>query len=76
MKHSEEEDRAERYQQAEELDAQAIELNKMNFSAHDLNDFSALESQKAETTYELPAAPKKKVVIDNHKKDFFEQLYD
>ena len=44
----------------------------MNFSAHDLNDFSALTNQRAETTFQMPAAPKKLVQIDTHKKDFFE----
>ena len=38
----EEEEYHSRMQMAEELDAQVIDLNKMNFSARDLNTFSAL----------------------------------
>lgn len=48
----------------------------MNFSAHDLNDFSAMENQKAETTYEVAPAAKKIAFVDTHQKDFYEQLYD
>jgi len=43
-KNSEEEDRQDRYKQAEELDLQVIDLEKMTFSAKDLNSFSALSS--------------------------------
>ena len=72
QKNTEEEERADRYQQAEELDQQVIALDKMNFSAHDLNDFSALTNQRAETTFQLPAAPKKLIQVDTHVKDFYE----
>jgi hypothetical protein len=59
-KRSEDQERTDRYRTAEELDEQSMQLNRMNFSANDLNNFSALQIQKSDQTYENPV-----VVIKN-----------
>ena len=58
---SEEEHRKEIYQDAEEMDAQIMSIEKMNFSAKDLNTFSAMAAQNSQKTFEQPvkrSAPK------------------
>ena len=69
----------ERYQQAEELDQEAISLDRMNFSAHDLNSFTGMTTQNGDHTYEelAPAQkPKMHAQVDSHKKSFFEEIYE
>lgn len=58
------------------MDAQIMNIEKMNFSANDLSNFSALQVQNSQKTFDLPvrrAAPKAEAP---HTKDFFEQIYD
>ena len=66
----------ERLHEADELSEQAIELDHMNFSAKDLNSFSALADQKANEHYKPPVHVEVKAVEAPHQKSFFEQIYD
>ena len=51
-----------RMQMAEELDSQVIDLNKMSFSARDLNTFSALTDQNAHKTWEEKSPAVQKMI--------------
>jgi len=55
---------------------QINDIEKMHFSASDLNNFSAATSQSADKTFEQPAVVKHVEREAAHAKDFFEQIYD
>ena len=55
-----------------------MNLEKMNFSARDLNSFTGLTSQNSDNTYKA-MQPEKRLIQKKqevHNKNFFEQIYD
>ena len=59
------------------MDTQIMEIEKMKFSATELNDYSALSTQNSQMTYTPPAKRVVQMKVDDHHdKDFFEQIYD
>lgn len=55
-----------------------MSLERMNFSARDLNSFTGMSSQNSENTYK-EMKPEKKFIqtkVEMREKNFFEQIYD
>ena len=61
----------------EELDNQALEIEHMQFSANDLNNYSAISDQSASRTYEnkKPVEAAKLQTKEEKPKNFFEEIY-
>ena len=71
------EEKKERYAQAEQVDQQAIDLDHMSFSAQDLNTFSAIADQQSSKNHSPPQDEVKVQTVERHgPKTFFEQIYD
>ena len=65
--------------EANDLSENAMDIEKLQYSANDFNDFSALTAQKAQENYEqnMPKVEEKKKLDEQPRhKDFFEELYD
>ena len=76
-KTSEDERRREILKQAENLDLQIMDIQKMKFSANELKDFTALSTENSEKTYQKPVVLSTvKAPAPLGKKTFFEELYD
>jgi len=74
-----EDEEIDRKQSAVELSENAMEYERMDYGARDLNAFAALTSQQAAKSFEDRAIKKEKVkevAPPVHKKDFYEELYD
>jgi hypothetical protein len=74
-----EDEEMDRKQSAVELSENAMEYERMDYSAKDLNNFSALTSQQAQKSMDSKALPVPKKDLTPqpvHKPDFYEQLYD
>ena len=54
QRQTDQEHRREIYKDAESLDLQIMDIQKMKFSANELNDFSAMTQQSASNTYQVP----------------------
>lgn len=66
-------------QEAVELSENAMEIEKLQYSANDLSAFSAMTDQHASENYDSKMPTKEKELKkyeEPHKKDFFEQLYE
>lgn len=73
------EEEKDRKKQAEEVDREAIDLEHMQFSAKDLNNYSAITDQNAAKTFNSKVTQevmKKEAAPIPHKKNFFEEIYD
>ena len=75
---------SERKEEAEELDTQVMDLERMKFSAKDLSDFSSMTQKNAGATFDErnaevlknQAAEKVEAKKDESKKNFYEQILD
>lgn len=73
------EEEKDRKKQAEEVDKDAIDLEHMQFSAKDLNSYSAITDQNADKTFKQKApteSAKKEEALPQKKKNFYEEIYD
>jgi hypothetical protein len=73
QRQTDDEHRKEIYRDAESLDLQIMDIQKMHFSANELNDFSAMTTQNSQKSYDQPRVEKSPIKIESpHNKDFFE----
>lgn len=68
--------KAERYAQADEVSSESTELEKMSFKAKDMNAFTAMTAEHAEKSHPAPVSALVKAAQGPVKKDFFEQILD
>jgi hypothetical protein len=68
----------ERLDDAESIDKNLSEIEEKSFSAKELSDFSAMESQNAKKTFDDRTKSKDESheVKAPHQKDFYEEIYD